>query len=991
MSYRPRSSATRRARSPPPSWRAALTLEDGARVVALRVQAIAAGLAGRGGMLSVSLPVDVVRGRLGAWDGRLSVAAVNGPSSAVVSGDTEALEELLARCEGEGVRAKLIPVDYASHSVHVEELRDELREVLGPIVPRSSSVAFHSTVTGEVIDTVQLDADYWFRNLRETVQLEQVTRSLISGGQRFFVEVSPHSVLVAAIEGTAEQTEEGATAIGTLRREEHGPRQFLLSLSQAYVQGVPVDWNAVFGGHTGPPVPLPTYPFQRQRYWLEPAVATGGDGTQADRAEAEFWAAVQEQDVQALTSALGADPDTPLSAVVPLLSTWRAAQNEQAALDKWHYRVGWQPVTVPERTTLAGRWLVAVPQEGAADSLAGAVVDGLAACGADLVPVPCGDPDRAALAEQLRSAVGESGAAGVLSLLALDQAADSGAAVPAAVAASLALVQALGDAGIEAPLWLATRGAVSTGDADRLADPDQAMVWGLGGAVALEHPERWGGSVDLPEAFDGRSAADLAGVLAGGEDEDQVAMRATGVQARRLRRTAAAPAAGGWRPRGTVLVTGGTGGVGGQLARWLAREGADHVVLAGRRGPEAPGAAELAAELTGLGTRVTVTACDVTDRTALEALLAGLATDAEAPLTAVVHAAGVLDDATIDTLTPQRAATVLLPKATGARHLHELTRGLELEAFVLFSSIAGTVGAAGQGNYAAANAYLDALARQRRSDGLPATSVAWSAWADSGMVDDELAVQLGRRGVTALPADRAIAALGAAVGGEASLVVADIDWERFAPALSATRRLPLLRDIAEAAGPDDANGSGEQDGASALTRRLAGLGTEDRRTALLDLVAEQAAAALGYAEGGSVDGRRPFKELGFDSLTAVDLRNRLNAVTGLRLPVTLVFDYPTADDLAGLLLAELLPSGGEAAELLAELDRLQATLSGMNPGDPGYEAVAERLQKFSWNWPDLGQTAPPVGAAEVEEATDEEMYELLDGMLALLDRDLRAS
>ncbi|MFE2188993.1 SDR family NAD(P)-dependent oxidoreductase, partial [Streptomyces sp. NPDC059455] len=1022
-----------------------LSLEDGARVVALRSQAIARGLAGHGGMMSVSLPVEEVRERIAAWDGRISVAAVNGPGAVVVSGEPEALRELLAQCEAEDVRAKLIPVDYASHSAQVEKIHDELLRILAPIRPRTSRIVFHSTVTGEPLDTAGLDAAYWARNLRETVQLEAATRALLTGGHRLFVEVSPHPVLAAAIEATVEAAEGSAAVIGTLRREEGGPERMLLSLAQGYVHGAEVDWRGLFAGRGARRVDLPTYAFQRARYWVEPQTGPVAEATTGP-AEAEFWTAVEKADLDALTATLGAAADAPLSEVLPLLSSWRSRLSDQAALDAWRYRIGWQPLDGQRTPALPGRLLVAVPAEarptdkegggggatttggayagpanpGAADSgavivgpgTAGAVdagagearrpattgpaatgptntslaateaiTAGLAALGVEIVPVRIGpdDTDRARLAARITEALGDAGApGGVVSLLALDEGPHpEHPDVPTGFATTLDLVRALGEVGVDAPLWCVTRGAVSTRGVDRLEAPAQALVWGLGSAVALEHPQRWGGLIDLPEALDDGAFRALARALTGQDGEDQLAIRASGTLARRLRRAGATRSGERWQPRGTVLITGGTGGVGAQIARGLVDAGAEHVVLVSRRGPRAPGAAELEAELTERGARVTVAACDVADREALAHLLDQITRDgADHPLTAVVHAAGALDDATVDALTPERIEAVLRPKVAGARHLHELTRDrgrgrgqgrdLDLDAFVLISSIAGTVGAAGQGNYAAASAYLDALAQLRRADGLPATSVAWSAWAGGGMIDGEVADQLRRRGAPPIDGARALELLRQTVArGDGFLVAADIDWGRFAPALSATRPLPLLADLPEAGGPgQDPAGTEREEagGAAALRTRLAELGPADRHTALVELVSGQAAAALGYADAGAVETGRAFKELGFDSLTAVDLRNRLNAATGLRLPVTLVFDYPTADDLAVLLREELLPSGEESVDTvaLAELDRVQSTLAALELDD-------------------------------IESATDDEMFELLDGMFELLGRDLTAS
>ena len=379
--------------------------------------------------------------------------------------------------------------------------------------------------------------------------------------------------------------------------------------------------------------------------------------------------------------------------------------------------------------------------------------------------------------------------AGVLSLFALDPELPSGG-----VYATLALVQALGDAELVAPLWHATRGGVMVGRSDTAVSPEQAMVWGMGRVIGREQPERWGGLVDLPDSLDDRAAARLAGILSGTRDEDQVAIRSGGVFARRL---VQAPVGhlGDWDPTGTVLVTGGTGGIGAHVARWLVAKGAEHLLLTSRRGPDADGAEELRAELTALGAQVTIAACDVADRDALAGLLASV--PEEFPLTAVMHTAGVLDDGVLTALTPERLATVLRPKVDAAVNLDELTRDLDLSAFVMFSSISGTFGAVAQGSYAAANAFLDAFAERRVAEGRAATSVAWGPWGGGGMVGEQLADILRSKGTAPFEPELAVAALDRALRQDdpTVLVVADIDWDVYAPTLPATllRELPAAR------------------------------------------------------------------------------------------------------------------------------------------------------------------------------------------------------
>ncbi|WP_030247977.1 SDR family NAD(P)-dependent oxidoreductase, partial [Streptomyces sp. NRRL S-350] len=647
----------------------------------------------------------------------------------------------------------------------------------------------------------------------------------------------------------------------------------------------PINWHAYYA-HTNPhTTPLPTYPFQHHRYWLDQSGKPQRADSTVDAAESRFWNAVERQDLPALSRELGEDHGQ-LSDVLPVLADWRRRHREQSAVDSWRYRTTWAPLTVEARR-LSGTWIVvaAPAQHDHPDVLA--VLTALSAGGAEPRLVAPSETD-------------VSEATGVVSLLALDdEPDDTHPTLSRGLAATVALVQELQRAGSTVRLWCLTRGAVAIGRSELLRSPSQAQFWGMGRAVALEWPEGWGGLVDLPAVLDDRTLSRLPSVLAGESGEDQLALRVSGVFGRRLVRASRdAPDRTPWQPRGTVLITGGTGALGGHVARRLAHRGAEHLLLVGRSGPAAAGAAALEAELSAAGARVTIAACDVSDRAAVAELLA--AVPQELPLTAVVHAAGVGQLTPLVDLGIDEFAEIVRAKTAGATNLDQLLGERELDAFVLFSSVSGVWGTGGQAAYGAANAHLDALARNRRDRGLAATSVAWGPWAGEGMAaQGESGEHMRRRGLPPIQPDLAIAALEQATSeNEPCHTVADVRWESFLPLFTSARPSALLSGLPEAR----ALLSAPEEPRATNPDRFSGLGAAERRARLLAAVTSEAAAVLGHATADDVAPDRAFRDLGFDSLTAVELRNRLGAVLGVPLPTTLVFDYPNPESLVSHLL-----------------------------------------------------------------------------------------
>ncbi|WP_225803444.1 type I polyketide synthase [Streptomyces sp. NK15101] len=1216
-----------------------LSLQDAARVVALRSKAIAE-MAGRGGMASVTASPERLRPLLEDWDGLISVAAVNGPSSMTVSGDSDALDGLLARCAAEDIWARRVPVDYASHSSQVESIEERLAEVLAPVAPRSGDVPFHSTVTAGEFDTSGLDAGYWYRNLRGTVRFEEVVRALLDQGHTTFIEVSPHPILTFAIEQTVEeavgQTAERAkgraggpggpgrtpaAVLGSSRRERERA-EFTASLAAAHAHGVSVDWGTVYDAAAARDVELPTYAFESTRHWATPrpvAGDVGGAGLHStghrlltagteladggwmftgrisrdthdwlddhavygtvllpgtafvdmavlaashtgcdlveeltleeplvlpDDGAADLQASVGVPDDRgrrpvtvhsrpadpvggggewtrhaagflAPSAAHGDTAPAPASWPPPgaepldvdglyerladrgfgygpvfrgLRAAWRrdgellAEVDAAEVLDGGHAAEGYgvHPALLDAAfharlTELAGAdgasgqaWLPftwsgvrvvrtgathlrvslgtlgegtvrmsAVDASGAPVVTVGSVVarpvsparlagargaaDSLFRVEWRAVPTPAPAPDSvsgrwAVLDEDGTVMVRPDAEAGstasdlpafptFTSLPRLVETLDAGGTVPDVVVAfvpaahgsptaeaargrarhALALLRGwLADERFaDARLVLVTRDAVATVPGAAVS-PDLAPLWGLVRSAQSEHPGRFT-LVDLA----GDASDDPARILpvALAAEEPQIAVR-NGVphvpRAVRVRGASGEPLP--FDPDGTVLITGGTSGLGAQVARHLVAErGARRLLLSSRRGEDAEGVPELRAELEGLGARVTVAACDVTDRSATAALLASV--DSAHPLTAVVHSAGVLDDGLLEALTPERLDRVLRPKVDAILHLHELTASVPLASFVLFSSVAGTIGGPGQGNYAAANTFLDAFAQWRRSQGLPALSLAWGLWEEASDMTRHLGdagvAQLGRSGLAPLGTDEGLRLFDAVHGTEDALLLpARLDLG----ALRAQAREGSLPAVLRALVPA-AQGPAARPAAT-LPARLAVAPAEERDALVSAAVSAELAVILGYGDADAVDPERPFKELGLDSLGAVRLRNRLSQVTGLTLPSTLVFAHPTVPSLAAhlrTLLDERAPGEDEetaAPGVHADLDRLAGLLPSVAESDVA--EVRARLRSLLGALDGRGgDDTGELRRERIDEASADDLFDLIDNDLGV--------
>ncbi|MGK5728286.1 SDR family NAD(P)-dependent oxidoreductase [Streptomyces sp. URMC 124] len=1082
-----------------------LTLEDAAILVAARgrlMQELPAG----GAMVAVQAPEADVAPLLTP---RTGIAAVNGPTSVVISGDEEEIARIADALAGRGHRTKRLQVSHAFHSPLMEPVLAEFRRIAQVLTYATPRIPVVSTVTGALTTGELCSPDYWVEHVRAQVRFHDAVRGLEAAGVRTFLELGPDGVLSAMAEECAEGT--GLAFAPLLRRDRPEEHQAVSALALAHERGAHVDWARFHAGRGGRRIDLPTYRFQRNRFWLEPGsagadatglgqlpaghpllgavVAVGADeavltgrlslrthpwladhaisgrvlfpGTAfvelALRAGDHVGAVTLEELTLGAPLELPADggvavqvavgePDASGRHPVTVHSrsdtaepgAWTrhatgvlatAPAPDPAPLDAWP-PAGAEPLDLtgvyaglaaqgygygPAFQALRAAWRdgddicaeVALDPATAAEAtgfgLHPALLDAalhaadlgqqarpevlvpfawtdvrLHAVGATAVRVRISRDGKDTLSLRLADATGAPVATigGLtsrpvpdaellyvirtvpaprpaqvpqLSTAALGDVLDGTAPVPDAVVyragehdgdPATAGRAAAADALRAVQSWLSDdRSAAARLVVVTSAGPAHAPVRGLVRSARAENPGRFvllehDGSDSVP------SGADLSAALATGEPE----LTLSGGELSVPRLTAVQPARGAAPEWGTVLITGGTGGLGGLLARHLVRtHGVRSLVLAGRRG-SAPG---LEAELTALGAGVSVVACDMGDRAAVERLLAAH------PVDSVVHAAGTVHDGVIGSLTGELLAEVFRAKAEGAWHLHELTRDRDLKAFVLFSSLSAVLDGAGQGNYAAANAFLDALAGHRASLGLPVTALSWGLWAtDAGMgagLDATALARIAQYGLPGLSAERSLRLFDAAVrSGEPRLVPVEIDAaavrarpDGIPPLLSGLVR-PLARRAAAAAAPAPPSAAG----APGAPGALGALPAAERERTLLELVRTEVAAVLRHEGAAAVDPSRAFTETGFDSLSAVELRNRLNTATGLRLPATLVFDYPTPEILAGHIRDTLFGAAPDAppapAGLAAAADEPIAIV-GMSCRYPGGVRSPEEL------------------------------------------------
>jgi acyl transferase domain-containing protein/acyl carrier protein len=896
-----------------------LELEDAARIICLRSRLLRQ-VSGRGAMAVVELSPQQAQRAVVGLEHAVAVAVSNSPRSTVLAGEPAVLREVVARLEAQEVFCRWVKVDVASHSPQVDPLLEELGRVLAGVRPRAGRVPLLSTVTGLLGNGADMDAGYWVRNLREPVRFAEAVERLSAGGYSVFVEVSPHPVLLPAVRQGLEHHGRAGVVLPSLRREEDEQVVLRESLGGLYTAGVALDWSRLYPG--GRCVPLPPYPWQHQRF------ARAGVGQ-------------------------------------PVAPAVAARERPDEGL----YEVAWRERPRPAGGAVRpGAWVLLMDRGGVGEALARE----LESQGAPVLRVRQGEhparvseghyevrPDAAEDFARLLREGPVGPLAEVVHLWALDTPSLEQApleqlerAQQLACGSVALLVRALHGQGTPpARLRLVTRGACPVEASEPVAAA-QAPLWGLGRALAAEHPELWAGLVDVDPTASAESAgARLAAELLGeAEGEDQVALRGSRRLVARLVRGQVEP--GALPPlseEGTYLVTGGLGGIGLQVARWLAEQGARHLVLLGRTPlpprehweglPAGSREAEVVAalrDMEAVGARVRVAAVDVGEEQAMRALLESLAASGAPPVRGVMHAAGISELRPLTELEGRSLAPLLRAKVAGGLLLHRLLEAQPLDFFCLFSSGSALLGSPLLAAYAAGNAFLDALAHHRRARGLPALSVNWGFWSEVGIAARRGA-ETGRdytpRGMEKIEPRRGLALLGRLMArGGAQMAVLPTRWEEWRTAYPSASRAPLFTELLGTEHGPAPHGAGE----APRPRRT--LSAQELRAAA---PAERPALLTGYLRGlvtevlrlppsTSLAEDEPLNRVGIDSLMALELKGRLQRELGVVLPAAVLLQGPTLAGL-GVRLLELL----EAAELVA------AVRAGSAPGaeDADWESV----------------------------------------------------
>jgi acyl transferase domain-containing protein/aryl carrier-like protein len=859
-----------------------LSLPDACALVAARGR-LMQDLPAHGSMVAIQAAEDEVSLAIGGHEQRVSIAAVNGPSSTVISGDQDAVLEIAAEFRNHGRKTSRLRVSHAFHSAHMDPMLAEFTSIAKGLRFADARIPVVSNITGRIEPGRLREPTYWADHARAAVRFADGVLALRDADVSAYLELGPDAVLTsmagACVGG-------GPLLLPALRARRPETQTLLAALANAHARGAAPDWATFFAERGAAQADLPTYAFQHRRYWIDASLRPGRPDAPSTSRESTFWSALEHADLDALATVLRVPEQdrSALSAVLPALTGLRQRQRQR-------FRIAWEPAPSPAESIASQSWLVPVADSDPVP----AALEPLTRLGTRIITfkVNAATDTRAQLCRRLRALLaGVPAVDGVLSLLGSDDGTHDGcAAASAGLAATLSLSQALDDLALPAPVWLATRGAVSVTGHDAPPDLRQAQLWGLARALAADSAGRRYAAIDLPAELGASAAERLSAVLAGPPTQDQVALRPAGVFVPRLAAaldSGPAPGERSWES-GTVLLAGGTTRLARHLARWVAGHDGTRLLL-----PVAPCDMDhpvIAGLRADLGAKVTVLPCDPADRAAIQELLA--AVPPEHPVSAVIQVARATDDYPCQQLDLARIDADLRD-AVIAAHLDELTRRHDVPLFLLISSFAGTLGLPGRGNTAPGSASLRAVVARRRAAGQPALALLMSP----GPADPS---GPGLPGGQPSPHDSVTAALDqvSALSDEC-VVLAEGDLAQLFSQLGTAPGGSLLRGLL----PDEPASRDCGESGTALLAELAELPAAEQGRRLLEVIRVRSAAVLGHWGADAIDTDSDFISLGLSSFTALELSTRMRA-DGLPVSPAAIFDHPTPTALARHVQAEL--------------------------------------------------------------------------------------
>ena len=882
-------------------------LEDGLKLIAHRgrlMQDLPAG----GEMVSVMASLETVERVIEPYKDQVVIAAINGTQSVVISGVAAAVRTVQGILTASEIKTKQLQVSHAFHSPMMKPMLAEFAAVAERITYHQPTIPIVTNLTGKLADESIATASHWVNHICQSVKFAQSMQTLHREGYEVFVEIGAKPILLGM--GRQCLSENEGIWLPSLRNDRSNWQQMLESLAQLYVRGVTVDWSGFDNDYVRNKVSLPTYPFQRQRYWIDSEDKSQKGDLSAKNKTTNIVDWLNDGNTQQLAQQLekvGKFSPEQVKLLPELLETLIEQHQEQltaATIEDWFYQVTWKPLPAkPSKTAIEpGHLLIFADTTGVGEKLAQQLRQ--QGCECSLVYRGTGykqleqdtyqlDPTEPEEFDRLIDAIAQNGKLSltrVIHLWSLDAPSSEDLTTASLEQAQLGgcgavlhLVQALSKIQNSPKLWLITKGTRSVKSQTESVSIAASSLWGMGKVIALENPELWGGAIDLDSQSPELATETLLELLADSDRlEDNLALRGDKIYVPRLvKQSPITSQAVSLKSAATYLITGGLGALGLQTASWMVDKGAKHLVLTGRKQPSAK-AQEVIERLENVGVQISVLCGDISQQEDVTKILSEISASLPT-LRGVIHAAGLLDDGLLQQISWEKFTRVMLPKVQGTWHLHTLTQDLPLDFFVCFSSMASLLGSLGQGNYAAANAFMDALVHYRRSQGLPGLSINWGAWAEVGMASrlgNNYQNQMAASGINFITPKQGMNALDRLIStSESQIGLFNIDWHRFEQQLPQNITMPLLEELISVQ-PVLA-----QSNRNSFLSELKQASVAKRENKLSNYLQDCVAQVLGM-ETDRIDLEQPLISLGVDSLMAMEIRNRVQTDLEIDIPIT---------------------------------------------------------------------------------------------------------